>query len=154
MSFQVNEVQRMLKGADYPMNGQQLAELAKSNGADQELVEALAGIDREVPSPKVVMQELKGDLGGRTPGPHKSEEHHYKDVEGPAFQVNEVQKYLKGADYPMNGDQLAKLAERNGAGQDLVEVLRGVGEVNGPNTVMQQLKDHLGGEPGDEDAGR
>jgi hypothetical protein len=149
MSFQVNEVQRCLKGADYPMRGPQLAELARRNGADQELVDALGRIDREVPSPKVVMEELQGDLGGRTPGPHKSEEHDYKDVEGPAFQVNEVQKCLKGADYPMNGGQLAELAERNGASADLVDALRGVGEVNGPNAVMQHLESHLGGQPGE-----
>ncbi|HEV7789173.1 MAG TPA: DUF2795 domain-containing protein, partial [Pseudonocardia sp.] len=85
----MNEVQRSLKGVDYPMSGKDLAELAKRNGAEQELVDALAGISREVPSPMVVMEELKDSLGGRTPGPHKSEEHSYKDVEGPAFQVNE-----------------------------------------------------------------
>lgn len=147
MGFQVNEVQRCLKGADYPMSGEQLAELAKSNGADQELVDALAGIKREVPSPKVVMEELRGQLGGRTPGPHKSEEQHYKDVEGPSFQVNEVQKRLKGADYPMTGEQLAELAKSNGADDQLVELLRGVGKVDGPNAVMHQLKAHLGGPP-------
>lgn len=148
MAFQVNEVQRHLKGADYPMSGERLAELAKKNGADQDLVDALRGVG-EVDGPNGVMKQLKGDLGGRTPGPHKSAEHDYKDVDGPAFQVNEVQKYLEGADYPMNGEQLADLAERNGADQELVDTLRGVGEVNGPNTVMQQLKEHLGGRPGE-----
>ncbi|HYZ10129.1 MAG TPA: DUF2795 domain-containing protein [Pseudonocardiaceae bacterium] len=39
-----------------------------------------------------------------------------------AFQVNEVQKYLKGADYPMSGDQLAELAKHNSAGEDLIQV--------------------------------
>ena len=34
MAWQVNEVQRYLKGADYPMSGEQLAELARSNGAE------------------------------------------------------------------------------------------------------------------------
>jgi hypothetical protein len=147
MPWQVNEVQRYLKGADYPMSGKELAELAKSNGADEDLVDELAAIEREVPSPKVVMQELKGDLGGRTPGPHKSEETHYKDVEGPNFQVNEVQKYLKGADYPMNGEQLSGLAQSNGARQELVDALKEVGEVEGPNGVMKQLSARLGGPP-------
>jgi hypothetical protein len=147
MGFQVNEVQKALKGADYPMNGEQLAKLAKQNGASQDLVDELVRIDREVPSPKVVMEELKSKLGGRTPGPHKSEEQHYKDVEGPSFQVNEVQKYLKGADYPMNGEELAALAEKNGAPSELVDMLRGVSEVDGPNGVMRQIKDHLGGKP-------
>jgi Protein of unknown function (DUF2795) len=65
-----------------------------------------------------------------------------------AFQVTEVQKALKGADYPMDGKQLSQLAKKNGAGDDLVDALRGVGQVDGPNTVMKELKDHLGGKPG------
>lgn len=63
MAFQVTEVQKALKGAEYPMDGPRLAELAESNGADGELVEALRGL-REVEGPNGVMKELKGDLGG------------------------------------------------------------------------------------------
>lgn len=63
--FQVTEVQKALKGADYPMDGAALAELAKSNGADDALVDALRGL-REVDGPNGVMKELKGDLGGPT----------------------------------------------------------------------------------------
>jgi hypothetical protein len=62
--FQVTEVQRVLAGADYPMAGPQLAELARDNGADPELVEALESI-REVEGPNGVMKELKGRLGGK-----------------------------------------------------------------------------------------
>lgn len=61
------------------------------------------------------------------------------------FQVTEVQKALKGASYPMDGAALSELAESNGADQDLVDALRGVREVDGPNTVMQELKGQLGG---------
>jgi hypothetical protein len=60
-----------------------------------------------------------------------------------------VQKYLKGADYPMDGAALADLARKNGAGGDLVEALKGLPRVDGPNAVMKQLKEHLGGRPGD-----
>jgi hypothetical protein len=146
MAWQVTEVQKALKGADYPMNGKQLAELAQKNGADDDLISELRGIG-EVEGPNGVMKELKGELGGRTDGPHKSEEHDYKDVEGPNFQVNEVQKHLKGADYPMNGKQLSELAKSNGARDELVEALKEVGEVDGPNGVMKELKSHLGGRP-------
>jgi hypothetical protein len=63
-----------------------------------------------------------------------------------AFEVTEVQKCLKGADYPATGEQLAELARGNGAADDLVEALRGIGdEVDGPNGVMKRLKGHLTG---------
>ncbi len=149
MSFRVTEVQRALKGADYPISGEQLAKLARSNGASRELVDELSRIDQEVSGPTGVMEALKGELGGPTPGSRKSEEPRYKDVESPNFQVNEVQRYLKGADYPMDGHQLAALAQENGAPSELVELLRGIREVEGPSGVMKQLKDHLGGKPAD-----
>ena len=63
--FQVTEVQKALKGANYPMDGAALSDLAKSNGADDELVQALQGL-REVDGPNGVMKELKGQLGGST----------------------------------------------------------------------------------------
>lgn len=63
-----------------------------------------------------------------------------------AFQVTEVQKALKGADYPMDGPQLAELADGNGADSDLVDALRGLREVEGPNGVMKELKNQLGNE--------
>jgi hypothetical protein len=64
-----------------------------------------------------------------------------------AFQVTEVQKALKGADYPMDGKALAELAKKNDAGDDLVGALQGLPEVSGPNAVMKELKSHLGGKP-------
>ncbi len=64
MAWQVTEVQKALKGADYPMTGEQLAELAERNDADSTLVDRLRGIDREVDGPNGVMKELKGELGG------------------------------------------------------------------------------------------
>lgn len=87
-------------------------------------------------------------LGGLRPGPPPGA------VTGPAagyvaamsFQVTEVQKALAGADYPMDGPQLADLAQRNGADAELVEALRGVREVEGPNGVMKELKGELGGQ--------
>lgn len=146
--FQVTEVQKSLKGADYPMSASQLADLAKSNGAEDELVDALRGLKKsdDFDGPNAVMHELSAQadaLGGPTPdGPT---ERKTKDVEGPAWQVNEVQKVLKGADYPMTGAELADLAKSNGAEDELVDALRGIREVGGPNGVMKELKSHLGG---------
>lgn len=44
----------------------------------------------------------------------------------------------------MDGPQLAELAARNGADDELVETLRGLPEVVGPNAVMKELKGKLG----------
>jgi hypothetical protein len=65
------------------------------------------------------------------------------------YQVTEVQKALKGASYPMEGEQLAELARSNGAPDDLVDTLRKVPEVDGPNGVMKHLSGDLGGSTGD-----
>jgi Protein of unknown function (DUF2795) len=61
-----------------------------------------------------------------------------------AWQVTEVQKALKGADYPATGDQLADLARSNGA-DDLAQELSSIGEVSGPDQVMHELSGQLGG---------
>jgi hypothetical protein len=45
-----------------------------------------------------------------------------------AFQITEVQKALKGVDYPASKDELADHAERNGADRELVDALPGHGQ--------------------------
>ena len=64
------------------------------------------------------------------------------------FQVTEVQRHLKGVDYPASGDELAEAAKRNGAPDDLVELLRGVDRADAPTDVMKALEPHLGGPQG------
>jgi hypothetical protein len=62
MGFDVTDVQKALRGMDYPADGPELAEHARSNGADDELVEALSDVD-EVDGPTAVMKQLKDELG-------------------------------------------------------------------------------------------
>lgn len=67
MGFQVTEVQKSLKGFSYPGSADQLAEHAKSNGADDDLVSALKGLSKDdFDGPSAVMQALGNDdaLGG------------------------------------------------------------------------------------------
>jgi hypothetical protein len=61
--------------------------------------------------------------------------------------LTEVQKALKGADYPATRDELVELAERNGAGDDVVETLRDADgdSFDGPDQVMAALKGDLTG---------
>jgi hypothetical protein len=67
------------------------------------------------------------------------------------FQVTEVQKSLKGFDYPGSSEDLARHAESNGADSELVASLRGLNKpdgFDGPNAVMHALsqqQDNLGG---------
>jgi hypothetical protein len=61
------------------------------------------------------------------------------------WQITDVQKALKGADYPAEGEELARLAEDNGADADLVEKLRDIGEASGPDDVMREFKGEVTG---------
>jgi hypothetical protein len=58
------------------------------------------------------------------------------------FNPIDVQRHLKGADYPANGRELASTAESNGAPGEVVEELRNLGEeeFSGPDKVMAALK--------------
>jgi hypothetical protein len=69
MGFQVTEIQKSLKGFDYPGSPQQLAEHAKANGASSDLVDALRQMNRQsFDGPNAVMQSLSEQhrLGGAT----------------------------------------------------------------------------------------
>ena len=67
-----------------------------------------------------------------------------------AFQVTEVQKALKGVDYPAGRDDLARAAEGNGADSELVSALRDLDKesFDGPNAVQAAMKGRLTGSPG------
>jgi uncharacterized protein DUF2795 len=65
MAPSVTEVQKALKGADYPATRDDLVERAESNGADDEIVEALRDAeDDSFDGPDQVMAALKGQVGG------------------------------------------------------------------------------------------
>lgn len=53
----------------------------------------------------------------------------------------DLQKALKGADYPASREQLTKLAERNHAGRAVMEELRSIPEkrYSGPDAVSQEI---------------
>lgn len=71
MGFQVTEVQKCLSGFDYPGTPGQLADHAQGNGANNDLVEALRGLQKDsFDGPNAVMHALSQDneLGGATQG--------------------------------------------------------------------------------------
>ncbi|MEU5523377.1 DUF2795 domain-containing protein [Streptomyces sp. NPDC093250] len=56
----------------------------------------------------------------------------------------DVQKALKGADYPASRDDLVKLAKKNGADDTLVQKLEHSGskKFDGPNDVQKAVFDN------------
>jgi hypothetical protein len=59
------------------------------------------------------------------------------------WQITDVQKALKGAEYPASGEDLARVAEDNGGDSGLVEKLREIDEASGPDDVMREFKGQL-----------
>jgi hypothetical protein len=60
-----HEVQKALKGVDYPASKEELASHAEGNGGDRELVDALRSMNKDsFDGPNAVMKELKGSLTG------------------------------------------------------------------------------------------
>lgn len=53
----------------------------------------------------------------------------------------EVQKHLSGVDYPASREDLVRAAERNGADQDTVELLRALPDrtYDGPSGVSKEI---------------
>jgi Protein of unknown function (DUF2795) len=54
-----------------------------------------------------------------------------------------VQKYLKGIDYPAKKQQLVETAKKNGAPQEVVQVIQQIPnqEFNGPQDVVKAFGD-------------
>lgn len=56
------QLQKHLSGIDYPVGREQLVEAAKSNGADDDTLEALRGLpDRTYDGPNGVSKEIFGE---------------------------------------------------------------------------------------------
>ncbi|PVZ07781.1 DUF2795 domain-containing protein [Actinomycetospora cinnamomea] len=63
MGYDVTQVQKSLAGFDYPGGPDELAEHASKQGADQELVDTLKGLDKQqFDGPNAVMSKL-GEAG-------------------------------------------------------------------------------------------
>lgn len=67
MGYDVTQVQKSLAGFQYPGGPEDLAQHASSQGADQQLVDTIKGLDKEqFDGPNAVMKKLSeaGALGG------------------------------------------------------------------------------------------
>ncbi len=59
------------------------------------------------------------------------------------FNPIELQKHLKGVDYPASKDDLVSAAQSNGAPQGIVDQLQSMGKdsFDGPNAVTEAVAD-------------
>jgi len=57
----------------------------------------------------------------------------------------ELQKYLKGVEYPASKDDIVKAAENNGADDEIIDVLRNASESSfeKPTDVTKALSDDM-----------
>lgn len=55
----------------------------------------------------------------------------------------QLQKFLKGAEYPLGRDELVTLAQGNDADDDALEALRAIPDrqYDGPNAVSHEIKE-------------
>jgi len=62
MQASPTDIQRALKGADYPASSEDLVELAEQNGADEDVLDDLRTLEeREYDNPADVMSGLDSD---------------------------------------------------------------------------------------------
>lgn len=122
---------------DYPASKEDLARQAEQNGADNDVRALLDQLpDGEYQTPADVSRALGGldDDGsrgeeGRSPGRGRTaasggDDEGGNDAQG-SGEINpiELQKHLKGVDYPANKQDLTRQAEENGADGGMRAVL-------------------------------
>jgi len=63
----------------------------------------------------------------------------------PKINPIELQKYLKGVNYPASKDDVVKAAEKNGADDEIIEALKNVSEdeFEKPTDVTKALSDDM-----------
>ncbi|GAA5534887.1 DUF2795 domain-containing protein [Deinococcus aluminii] len=170
------QLQKHLKGVDYPASKQDLVQAAEQNGADENVRAALDQLpDEQYQTPADVSKALgdvedgggsdqddrgHGQRGGRDGEQDRREQgdNHGQDDDhgGQGARINpiQLQKHLKGVDYPASKQDLVQAAERNGADENVRAALDRLpdNEYNKPSDVSKALGDLEGG--GDHGGGR
>jgi len=140
------EVQKALKGMDYPAKKQDLIEKARENSAPQEVMQVLESLpDKEFENAVDVSKEFgeggrgshqggsgRGShQGGSTRGSHQGgstrggQEEKGQGIShrGAGSPPIEAQKALKGMDYPAGKREILEKARENSATQEVMDIL-------------------------------
>lgn len=125
--FKVNPamVEKYLAGVDYPANRQDLIDQARANNADNDIMETLTGLPEQTyHSPIDVSKAMAGsevESGRRSSSESVGEASVSRST---AVSAAEVQRYLRGMDYPAGIREVVSQAQKNGAPGDVLDILQ------------------------------
>lgn len=120
------EVQKALKGMDYPAKKQDLMEKARENNAPQEVMQVLENLpDKKFENAVDVSKEFgEGGGGSHQGGSTRGEQGQGISHRGAGSPPIEAQKALKGMDYPAGKREILEKARKNSATQEVMDILK------------------------------
>ncbi|WP_231557304.1 DUF2795 domain-containing protein [Deinococcus sp. YIM 77859] len=154
------QLQKHLRGVDYPASKRDLVAAAERNGADEDMRAALNALpDEEYQTPADVSRALGDNGGGDDESPEGRGHRGHKDQddrperdgdrdEDAGINPIQLQKHLRGVDYPASKRALIEAAEHNGADENVRAALGRLSdeEYQKPSDVSRALGDLLGGD--------
>ena len=109
-------VERDLAGVNYPASRQNLIDQAKKNEADKDVMDTIANLpDQTYHSPIDISKAMAGEEV--SPGTHAA-------GAGMAISAADVQRYLRGIDYPAGKEGVISQAQTNNAPNEVLDILR------------------------------
>lgn len=116
-------VEKYLAGVDYPASRQDLIDKAKKNKADRDVMDILDNLpDQTYHSPIDVSKAMAREETGPTRAP--TEERAAEMGKKASVSVAQVQRYLRGMDYPAGKKEVVNQAQKNNAPGDVLDILR------------------------------
>lgn len=111
-------VERYLAGVDYPASRQDLIDQARKNEADRDVMDTLNSLpDQTYHSPIDVSKAMAGET--IKPGEHASEA-----GQKAAVSAADIQRHLRGIDYPAGKEGVINQAQKNNAPEAVLDILR------------------------------
>jgi uncharacterized membrane protein YgcG len=160
------EVQKALKGMDYPAKKEELIKQAKNNNASKEVMDVLEKLpDKKYGNAVDVSKEFKGEGGERGgrggsrggQGSHGGGRGSHQESEGISHRGAgsppiEAQKALKGMDYPASKEEIVQHAKKHNADEEVMRVLKDIPDRQYENAV--DVSKEFKGETKEEEGGR
>ncbi len=126
------EIEKSLKGINFPANKQKLVQQAKSNRASRDVINAIQNLpEDQFKSPTDVAkawgEERRGESTTSSSGTHRG-----------GITVD-IEKALKGMDYPANKNDLVQQAKKNNANRNVLQAIQKLPEdkFNSPTDVAK-----------------